>query len=120
MLANLIPPQVKIGIAAAIIVALAVMGWRLHAAVEKNGALAAQAEHMQAQLTAAAMAANEAAKQARQDRQADAAALAEARRLAEVRRQQAATLSAQLTEARANADLSDCLDMRLPDSVRLP
>lgn len=116
----MIPPQIKLTIAAAVIIAMAVMGWLLHAAVEKNGALAAQAEHMQAQLTAAAMASNEAAKQAKQDRQADAAALAEARRLAEVRRQQAATLSAQLTEARTDADLSHCLDMRLPDSVWLP
>lgn len=116
----MIPPQIKIGIAASVIVIIGVMGWRLHAAVEKTGALAAQANHMQAQLTAAAMAANDAARQAQQDRQADAAALAEARRLAEVRRQQAATLSAQLTEARTDADLSACLDMRLPDSVRLP
>lgn len=116
----MIPPQIKLTIAAAIIAVMAVMGWRLHAAVEKNGALDAQAKHMQAQLTQAAMAANEASRQAQLDRQADAAALAESRRLAEVRRQQAATLSAQLTEARANADLSRCLDTVLPDSVRLP
>ena len=116
----MIPPQIKLTIAAAIIVVLAVMGWQLHRAVEKNGALAARVTYMQEQLTQAAMAANEASRQAELDRQADAAALAESRRLAEQRRQQAAALSAQLAEARANADLSACLDMRLPDSVRLP
>lgn len=117
---NVIPHQIKLTIAAAVIIALAVMGWRLHAAIEKNGALAARAEYMQAQLTAAAMAANEASRQAELDRQADAAALAEARRLADVRRQQAATLAQQLTEARTDADLSACFDLVLPDSVRLP
>lgn len=116
----MIPPQIKLTIAAAVIIALAVMGWQLHRAVEKNGRLSAELSQAEQQVSTMAAQMTQRAAEAEQDRQADAAALAESRRLAEQRRQQAATLSAQLTEARTDADLSTCLDMRLPDSVRLP
>lgn len=116
----MIPPQIKLTIAAAIIIALAVMGWQLHRAVEKNGRLSAELATAEQQVRTIAAQMLQRQREAEQDRQADAAALAESRRLAEQRRQQAATLSAQLTEAHSNADLSRCLDMRLPDTVRLP
>jgi hypothetical protein len=120
VLLNLIPPQIKIGLAIAAVVIIGIMGWRLHAAVEKNGRLSAELATAEQQVRTMAAQMNQRQKEAELDRQADAAALAESRRLAEQRRQQAATLASQLTEARANADLSACLDMRLPDSVRLP
>lgn len=116
----MIPPQIKLGVAAAIIIAMAVMGWQLHRAVEKNGRLSAELATAEQHVRAMAAQMTQRAAEADLDRQADAAALAESRRLAEVRRQQAATLASQLTEARANADLSTCFDMRLPDTVRLP
>lgn len=120
MLLNLIPPQVKIGLAIAAVVLLGVMGWALHSSIEKNGKLSADLDTAELRIEEMTRQAEQAAKDAKKDREADAAALAESRRLAEVRRQQAATLSAQLTEARTDADLSACLDMRLPESVVLP
>lgn len=116
----MIPQQIKIGITIAIVAALAVMGWQLHRAVQKNGELSASMKHHQQQLADAALAANEAANRAAQDIAARDAAAAEARARAAENAARAATLARQLTEARANADLSLCLDMRLPDSVRLP
>ena len=116
----MIPPQIKLGLAIAAVALVAVMGWQLHRAVEKNGRLSAELATAEQQVRTMAAQMAQRQREAEQDRQADAAALAESRRLAEQRRQQAATLSAQLTEARTNADLSACLDMRLPDSVRLP
>lgn len=120
MLLNLIPPQIKLGLAVAAVALIGFLGWRLHAAVQQNGELRAALKYHQQQLAAAAMAANEAAKQARQDIAARDAAAAEARQKAAENAARAATLARQLNEARANADLSACLDMRLPDSVRLP
>jgi hypothetical protein len=117
---SVIPPQIKLGIAAAIIIVLAVMGWRLHAAVEKNGRLSAELATAEQQVRTMAAQMAQRQKEAELDRRADAAALAESRRLAEVRRQQAATLASQLTEARSNDALSACLDLVLPDSVWLP
>ena len=117
---SVIPPQIKIGLAIAAVALVAFMGWQLHRAVEKNGRLSAELATAEQQVRAMAEQMAQRAAEAEQDRQADAAALAESRRLAEQRRQQAATLSSQLTEARANADLSACLDTVLPESVRLP
>ena len=116
----MIPPQVKITIAAALVALVAFMGWQLHLAVEKNGRLSAELATAEQQVRTMAAQMAQRQREAEQDRQADAAALAESRRLAEVRRQQSATLARQLAEARQDADLSACLDMRLPDSVRLP
>lgn len=120
MLLNLIPPQIKIGLAVAAVVIIGLMGWRLHAAVQQTGELRASLKYHQQQLADAAMEANEAAKQAKQDVAARDAAAKEARDKAAENAARASELSKQLAEARANADLSACFDMRLPDSVRLP
>lgn len=116
----MIPVQVKIGIAIAIVSVLAIMGWRLHAAVEKNGSLSSDLKHSQAQVRTMAAQILQQQREAHQDIAARDAATAEAKDRAAENAAKAATLAKQLAEARANADLSACLDMRLPDSVRLP
>jgi TRAP-type mannitol/chloroaromatic compound transport system substrate-binding protein len=116
----MIPPQIKIGIAIAIIAALALMGWRLHAAVERNGKLAAELSHAEQQVRTLAGQMLQRQREAAQDIAARDAATAEARRQAAQNAARAATLASQLEDARHDSDLSACLDMRLPDTVRLP
>lgn len=116
----MIPTQVKIGISIAIIALLAFMGWRLHAAVEKNGTLEAKLESSQAQVRAMSAQMHQMDIEARQDIAARDAATDEARKQAEANARKATKLAQQLTEARSDADLSHCLDMRIPDAVRLP
>lgn len=116
----MIPTQVKIGIGIAIIVALGLMGWCLHAAVEKNGTLEAKMEASQAQVRAMSAQMHQYRIEAEQDIAARDAATAEARKQAEANARKASQLAQQLTEARSDAQLSHCLDMRLPDAISLP
>lgn len=116
----MIPTQVKIGIGIAIIAALGIMGWRLHAAVEKNGTLEAKLEASQAQVRAMSAQMHQYRQEAEQDIAARDAATAEARKQAEANARKASQLAQQLTEARSDAQLSHCLDTVVPDSVGLP
>jgi TRAP-type mannitol/chloroaromatic compound transport system substrate-binding protein len=89
----MIPPQIKIGIAIAVIAALALMGWRLHAAVEKNGKLSAELKHSEQQVRTLSAQMLQRQREAAQDIAARDAATAEARRQATQNAARAATLA---------------------------
>lgn len=116
----MIPTQIKVGIGIAIIAALGIMGWRLHAAVEKNGALEANLSAAHEQVRAMSAQMQQYRIEAEQDIAARDAATAEARKQAEANARKASQLAQQLAEARSDAELSHCLDMRLPDAISLP
>lgn len=116
----MIPTQIKIGIGIAIIAALGIMGWRLHAAVEKNGQLSADLDAAKGQIEELDKQIKQNNEQAKLDIAARDAATAEARKQAEANARKATQLAQQLTEARSDAQLSHCLDMRLPDAISLP
>ena len=116
----MIPTQVKLGIGFAIIAALGIMGWQLHRAIERNGQLSADLDTALEQIDTLDKQIQQNNAQAAKDLAARDAATDEARKQAAANARHATELAQQLTEARANAELSHCLDMRLPDSVRLP
>lgn len=116
----MIPTQVKIGLSIAIIVAISVMGWQLHRQVQKNGALSAKLESSQAQIRAMSAQMDQYRREADQDIKARDAATDEARQQAAENARRATELAQQLHEARSDAELSHCLDMRLPDAISLP
>lgn len=116
----MIPPQVKLGIAIAIIAALGFMGWQLHAQIKKNGQLSADLDTALEQIDTLDKQIKENNAQAAKDIAARDAATDEARQQAAANARRATELAQQLHEARADAELSHCLDTVLPDSVRLP
>src|SRR5690606_13066569 len=116
----MIPTQIKIGIGIAIIAALGLMGWQLHRAIERNGKLAAELDASRAQVRAMSAQMDQYRRDAEQDIKARDAATDEARQQAAANARRATELAQQLEEARKDEELSRCLDMRLPDSIRLP
>ena len=116
----MIPTQVKIGIGIAIIAALGIMGWQLHAQVKKNGQLSADLDTALGQIDTLDKQIQQNNEQAAKDLAARDAATDEARQQAAANARRATELAQQLHEARADAELSHCLDMRVPDAISLP